>query len=126
MKKTLIAFTFSLAFGLLKLNAATDQPSQASSEKIKAIEKKISYLEQQKQTLQLELKAESHEELNQEMQSQKDVIEYDWTGVTGSLKNAEAAEQKAKFHKAKIHALDTKIKKLSYEKELLLQQKAGN
>jgi hypothetical protein len=126
MKKTLITFTFAFTCGLLSLNAATEQPSPASSEKVKAIEQEIKHLEQQKNILQLELRAESHEELNQEMQSQKDVIEYDWTGVTGSLKNAEEAEHKAKFHKAKIHALDIEIKKLSYEKELLLQQKAGN
>ncbi len=123
MKKILIAFTFSFVVSLLALNAA-DQSS--SPEKVKAFEQEINHLEQQKHILQLELQAESNEEVNQEVQSQKDMIEYDWKGVTGSLKNAETAEQKAKFHKAKIHAIDIEINKLSNEKELLLQKKAGS
>ncbi|MBA3602918.1 MAG: hypothetical protein H0W50_04605 [Parachlamydiaceae bacterium] len=125
MKKSLIVFTLGFVCSLFILYA-TDQPSQASNEKIHAIEKEISNLQQQKQELERELKIEYHEEINQEMQSQKDVVEYDWSGVSSSLKHAEVAEHKAKFYKAKIHAVDLIIEKLTDEKEFLLQKHKGS
>ncbi len=123
MKKSIIAFTSCFVCSLLTVGASEEY---SSPEKVKTLEKKINHLEKQKHILQLEMKAEYREEINHEVQSQKDVIEYDWNGVTGSLKNAEAAEQKAKLKQAKIHALDIEIRKLSSEKEHLLQKKAGS
>ncbi len=97
-------------------------PLMAERSKLEALEQEISRLQEQKQQLRNEIKTEEHEEMELEMRSQKEFIEYDWSGMSNTLKHAQEAEHDAQFKKAKIHAIDSLIEKLIDEKETLLQK----
>ncbi len=124
MKKIVLVIT--LVFCSFSLRAQDQQLQTTFPEKISAIDQEINKLQQQKLELQREIKSEYHEEMEHEMQSQKDLIEYDWSGVSSSLKQAETAEQKARLNTIKMHALEKELEKLTREKELLLQTHKGS
>lgn len=116
-----ILLVVSLSFSLLSLSAREN--SSAHSLRLQEIEQMINNLQQQKQALYLEFTADQRKEMNLEMHSQEELIEYNWSGMSHALKAAEAAEQEVRLDKIKLEAVEAEIKKLSLEKERLLQKK---
>lgn len=109
-----------IAIGFLLICSLLDAGLQ--EQRIQEIKFEMAKLEKQKQELQREASANYRQEMQYEMQSQREIVEYEWHDVGESLKNAEASEQMAHSKEAEVRKIDQRLIQLANEKDLLIQQ----
>ncbi|MGZ3632823.1 MAG: hypothetical protein ACXU9U_03690 [Parachlamydiaceae bacterium] len=93
------------------------------SQRLGVIEEKIFNLEQQKAIVKDQIDRAHYEEMKYEVQSQSNMVTYEWHTMTDELKKAEEFEQKAKVEEKKLAEIERQIAELIKEKEALGRDK---
>jgi hypothetical protein len=93
------------------------------SQRLRSIEEKISNLERQKAIAKDQIDRAHHEEMKYEVQSQSNIVTYEWHTMTDELKKAEEFEQIAKTEEKNLEEIERQIAELIKEKEALERDK---